>query len=190
MKKIAVFASGFGSNFEAIIEAIENQTLKAEIVLLVSDKPNCYALERAHQHCIETFTFNPKEYQSKKEYEVLIAQQLEKKEVSLIVLAGYMRLIGDILLEKYSNKIINIHPALLPAFPGTHAIEKAYEYGVKIFGITIHYVDAGIDTGNIIEQTCFKIKENETLEEVERRVHTLEHQSYPIIIEKVLNQLV
>lgn len=187
MKKIAVFASGFGSNFEAIVESVIGGELIAEIVLLVSDKPDCFAVERALNHQIETFTFNPKEYSSRDDYETEIVALLADKKVDLIVLAGYMRLIGNVLLNKFAGKIINIHPALLPAFPGTHAIEDAYRYGVKVFGVTIHYVDEGVDTGKIIAQDCFKIEGHETIEEVENKIHHIEHRLYPDVIQKLLS---
>jgi len=187
MKKIAVFASGFGSNFEAIIESVNGGELNAEVALLVSDKPDCFAVERANNHQIETFTFNPKEYSSKEEYETEIAAILIEKKVDLIVLAGYMKLVGKVLLDKFAGKIINIHPALLPAFPGAHAIEDAYRYGVKVFGVTVHFVDDGVDTGKIIAQDCFKIEGHETMEEVETKIHHIEHRFYPDVIQKLLN---
>lgn len=188
MKNIAVFASGFGSNFEAIIEAANNGTLHANIALLVVDKPACYAVERAHNHNIPVFAFNPKDYDSKEAYEKEIVKQLQAYQIDLIALAGYMRLVGSILLDNYAHRIINIHPALLPSFPGTHSIEKAYNHGVKVFGITIHYVDAGMDTGPIIDQESFKKKEGESLDEVETRIHQLEHQLYPKVLEELINQ--
>ncbi|MBR4535832.1 MAG: phosphoribosylglycinamide formyltransferase [Bacteroidales bacterium] len=187
MKNIAVFASGFGSNFEAIIEAAHNGTLHANIALLVVDKPACYAVERAHNHSIPVFAFNPKDYDSKEAYEKEIVKQLQAYQIDLVALAGYMRLVGSVLLENYAHRIINIHPALLPSFPGTHSIEKAYNHGVKVFGITIHYVDAGMDTGPIIDQEAFKKNEDESVEEVETRIHQLEHQLYPKVLERILN---
>ena len=187
MKKIAVFASGFGSNFEAIVESVNGGELIAEVVLLVSDKPDCFAVERAKNHQIETFTFNFKVFLSINDYEGdMVFGHLDKK-VDLIVLAGYMRLVGKVLLDKFAGKIINIHPALLPAFPGTHAIEDAYRYGVKVFGVTIHFVDEGVDTGKIIAQDCFKIEGHETMEEVEIKIHHIEHRLYPDVIQKLLN---
>lgn len=186
MKRIAVFASGFGSNFEIIATAVEKGELDAEIALLVTDHADCYAVERAHNHQIEVFSFNPKDYPSKAAFETAIASQLRQRNIDLIVLAGYMRLIGEVLLNAYPNQIINIHPALLPAFPGKHAIEQAYNYGVKVFGITIHYVDAGMDTGKIIAQSCFTAKGNETLDEIESKIHELEHKLYPKTLQKLV----
>ena len=187
MKKIAVFASGSGTNFQAFIDAVACDILQAEIVLLVSDKPDCMAVERAKKHNIDIFTFNPKTYPSKAAFEQEIVNILHQKEIDLIVLAGYMRLIGEVLLSDYQGNIVNIHPSLLPAFPGLHAIEKAYQHGVKVFGITIHYVDNGVDTGAILAQDSFCITGNETLEEVENHIHQLEHALYPKTVQKLLN---
>ncbi|MCL2290091.1 MAG: phosphoribosylglycinamide formyltransferase [Bacteroidetes bacterium] len=186
MKKIAIFASGAGTNLQAIIDAIENGSLTAEIAALVTDKPDCFAVERARCHNIPVFSFIPKNYASKEEYEKEIAFFLIEKSVSLIVLAGYMRLIGEVLLSAFHNRIINIHPALLPAFPGKNGIQQAYDYGVKIFGVTVHYVDSGIDTGKIIAQECIKAEGNETLHEIEEKIHVIEHQLYPRVIKEIL----
>ena len=116
----------------------------------------------------------------------MIAAQLIAKGVELIVLAGYMRIIGNTLLTMFPRKIINIHPALLPAFPGAHGIKDAFEYGVKVFGVTIHYVDSGIDTGEIIDQASFHINGTETIDEVETEIHAIEHKLYPATIQKLL----
>jgi len=186
MKRIGIFASGNGSNFQAIIDEIEKGNLAAEIAALVTDKPNCFAVERARNFNIPVFSFDPKNYKSKEEYEKEIAFYLIEKNVSLLVLAGYMRLIGDVLLKAFHNRIINIHPALLPAFPGKNGIQQAFQYGVKIFGVTVHYVDAGVDTGKIIAQESFKVEGTETLQEIEQRIHTIEHELYTKVIREVL----
>lgn len=188
-RKIAVFASGFGSNFEAIVKSEASGKLEAEIALLVTDKPGCYAAKRAVDHGIEVFSFNPKEYASKEDFEKETARILEERKIDLIVLAGYMRIVGKILLERFDRRIINIHPSLLPAFPGLNAIAQAYEYGAKIVGVTIHYVDEGIDTGRIIEQDCFHIQGHETLEEIEERIHEIEHRLLPETIQKIIMNL-
>jgi len=160
MKKIAVFASGYGSNFEAIVRASKNRILEGEISLLVCDNPNANAINIAKKENIDIFTFDPKEYDSKSDYESEILNKLLDYNIELIALGGYMRLIGPKLLNDYKNKIVNIHPSLLPAFKGKNAIEKALDYGVKVIGITIHYVDEGMDTGKIIYQDCFKLEGN------------------------------
>lgn len=187
MKKIAVFASGFGSNFQAIIEAVQNNVLNAEIALLVSDNPSSKAVERANANGIDAFAFFAKKYASKEMYERAILGELNAHGVDYIVLAGYMRIIGKTLLEAFPMRIINLHPALLPSFPGAHGIADAYNYGVKVFGITIHFVDEGIDTGKIIDQFSFHCDENDNLETIETKIHQLEHKYYPLTIEKVVN---
>ncbi len=186
MKKIAVFASGFGSNFQAIIEAVKEGKLKADIALLVSDNPSCKAVERASAAGIDAFTFCSKEYAGKAAYEQAVLTELRKRQVEYIVLAGYMRIIGPTLLEAYPMRIINLHPALLPSFPGAHGIADAFNYGVKVFGITIHFVDAGVDTGQIINQFAFHAEPDDTLETVETKIHQLEHRYFPLVINEVL----
>ena len=188
MKKIAVFASGFGSNFQAIIEAVRQQTLNADIALLVSDNPSSKAVERANAAGIDAFTFCAKDYAGKVAYEQAVLAELKARQVDYIVLAGYMRIIGKTLLEAYPLRIINLHPALLPSFPGAHGIADAYNYGVKVFGITIHFVDEGIDTGKIINQFAFHAEENDTLETIETKIHQLEHQYFPMTINEVINR--
>ena len=141
MHRIAVFASGKGTNFEAIVTACNNAELDAQVVLLVCDKPQAEVVAKAERFGIECFAFNPKEYSSKEQYEAQIVELLDRAEVELVCLAGYMRIVGQRLLSAYGGRIINIHPSLLPAFAGARAVEQAVEYGVKVFGITIHWVD-------------------------------------------------
>ena len=188
MKKIAVFASGFGSNFQAIIEAVKQQTLNADIALLVSDNPSSKAVERANAAGIDAFTFCAKDYAGKVAYEQAVLAELKRRDVDFIVLAGYMRIIGKTLLEAYPMRILNLHPALLPSFPGAHGIADAYNYGVKVFGITIHFVDEGVDTGKIINQFAFHATDDDTLETIETKIHQLEHQYFPLTINEVINR--
>ena len=188
MKKIAVFASGFGSNFQAIIEAVKQQTLNSDIALLVSDNPSSKAVERANAAGIDAFTFCAKDYAGKAAYEQAVLAELQKRQIEYIVLAGYMRIIGPTLLEAYPLRIINLHPALLPSFPGAHGIADAYNYGVKVFGITIHFVDEGVDTGKIINQFAFHAEDDDTLETIEMKIHQLEHQYFPLTINEVINR--
>ena len=188
MKKIAVFASGFGSNFQAIIEAVKQQTLNADIALLVSDNPSSKAVERANAASIDAFTFCAKDYAGKAAYEQAVLAELKRRNVDFIVLAGYMRIIGKTLLEAYPMRILNLHPALLPSFPGAHGIADAFNYGVKVFGITIHFVDEGVDTGKIINQFAFHATDDDTLETIETKIHQLEHQYFPLTINEVINR--
>jgi phosphoribosylglycinamide formyltransferase-1 len=186
MKKIAVFASGTGSNFEAIYERMENEKWNAEIALVVSDKPSAKVLEKAEKRGVPTYTFQPKSFADKAEFESAILEQLKLRQVEWIILAGYMRLIGSTLLDAYPQKIVNIHPSLLPVFPGKDAIGQALSQGVKVTGITVHYVDAGMDTGPIIAQRALSIEEGVTREQLESDMHELEHQLYPEVIKKLL----
>ena len=189
MKNIAVFASGTGSNFVAINKAIDDELLDANLVLLVSDRPSCKALKSAQELGINTFSFVARNYKFKKEFEQLIVDQLHKHNVDLIVLAGYMRLIGDTLLSNYKDRIINIHPSYLPHYKGIDAVGQALEDNATFTGVTVHYVDEGMDTGTIIDQVKIDINKNETRESLETKVHAIEHQLYPKVIKKILEEL-
>jgi len=188
MKKIAVFASGSGSNFQAIIDVMKTGELEADIALLVCDKPEAVAVRRAESAHIPTFAFNTKEYESKEAYEKAILEKLKGYGVEFIVLAGYMRLIGPTLLKEYSGRIVNIHPSLLPAFPGKDAIGQALAAKAKWSGVTIHYVDEGMDTGPIIVQERIRISEKETRESLQKKIQKIEHKLYPSILQMLLTR--
>lgn len=177
MKHLAVFASGSGSNFEAIAEGCKSGAIDGKVVLCVCDKAGAYVLERAKRYNIPTLLFNPKEYGSKRDFERMIADRLDAEGVELVCLAGYMRIVGEELLERYGGKIINIHPALLPAFPGAHAIKDAFEYGVKVYGVTIHEVDNTLDGGKILSQVAVPYS-GDDIDELESLIHKAEHQLY------------
>ena len=185
--KIAVFASGYGSNFEVIARAAKAGEIPAEVVLLVCDKAEARACQIAEQMNIPMFVFSAKEYTSKAEYEAAIVERCKQAEVELICLAGYMRIVGETLLNAYNGLIINLHPALLPSFKGAKAIEQAFEYGVKIFGATIHYVDESLDGGKIIAQRAVEY-DGDSLEEITAMVHNVEHQLYIETIKKILDK--
>ncbi len=186
--KIAVFASGNGSNFQTIVEATKSGKIEAELALLVTDRPNAFVVERANEAGIPTFSFNPKTYSSKDLFEQEIIEHLRTHQIEWIFLAGYMRLIGPKLLQAYESKIVNVHPSLLPKFPGKDAIGQAFDAGVSEMGITIHYVDAGMDTGPIIAQRSIEITPLENREQIEKRIHELEHELYPITIQKLVTE--
>lgn len=176
VRKLAIFASGSGSNFEAIVQAVQQGQLQGvEVTLLVCDKPGAKVLERAERLGIEAFVFDPKAYAGKVAFEAEIVAQLQKRGVSLVVLAGYMRLVGETLLHAYEGRIINLHPSLLPAFTGKDAIGQALDYGVKVTGVTVHVVDAGLDTGPIIAQLPVAVEENDTAQTLAARIHQVEH---------------
>ena len=184
--KIAVFASGYGSNFEAIANAALVGEIPAEVALLVCYKAEARAIEVARDKGVPAFVFSAKDYASKADYEREIVERCREAGVELICLAGYMRIVGEELLAAYEGRIINIHPSLLPSFKGARAIEQAMEYGVKIFGASIHYVDASLDGGRIIAQRAVEYDGN-SIEEVKAKIHAIEHELYIQTIKKLLN---
>lgn len=185
MKKLAVFASGTGSNFEAIADACADGRLDASVVLMVCDKPSAAVVGKAADRGIPSFVFSPKDYPSKAAFETEIVRLLDEAGVDLVCLAGYMRIVGDVLLKAYEGRIINIHPSLLPAFKGAHAVEQAVEYGVKVYGISIHWVNSDLDGGKIIAQKAFEY-DGDDPEEVHRIGQKIEHQLYVETIAKLI----
>ncbi len=190
MVNIAIFASGNGSNFENLVKEIQNGHIdNAVCKVLIIDKEQAYAKERAQKLGIPCVYVNPKAYGGKEGYETEIMKVLKEYDVDLIVLAGYMRFIGKVLLENYPNKIINIHPAYLPNFPGAHGIQDAYNAKVDFTGVTVHYVDEGVDTGQIIHQEKIMIDPSWNLETLEERVHAKEYDMFPRVLKMVCEQI-
>jgi phosphoribosylglycinamide formyltransferase-1 len=183
--RIAVFASGNGSNFQAIAEAIASGGVDATIAFLFCDKPKAYAIERANQFNIPVISFTPKGFEDRVAYENEILKHLAEEKVDLVVLAGYMRIVGPTLLTAYADRIVNIHPSLLPDFPGRHGIQDAFEAGVPETGVTVHFVDEGVDTGPIIAQEKVAILPEDTLETLETRIHQVEHRIFPQVIQQL-----
>ncbi|KGR88609.1 phosphoribosylglycinamide formyltransferase [Lysinibacillus odysseyi] len=184
--KIAVFASGSGSNFQAIQESVISGDLHAQVALVVTDKPGAFVVTRAKQFDIPVLELSPKQFNSKADYEEALVEELRALNVEWIVLAGYMRLVGDVLLSAYPNRIVNIHPSLLPSFPGKDAIGQAMEHGVKVTGVTVHFVDAGMDTGPIISQQAVEVVLNDR-EATEERIHAVEHDLYSKTLQSLFN---
>ncbi len=187
--RLAIFASGNGTNFEALAQAAEAKTIDAKISFLFCDKKTAYALKRAEKYDIPIYAFSPKEFNSKQEYETELLELLVREQIDLILLAGYMRIIGDTLLTAFPKRIINIHPALLPAFPGIHGIKDAFEAKVRVTGVTIHYVDSGVDTGPIIAQEKVRIGAKDTLESLEEKIHQVEHKMYPKVVAELVKEI-
>jgi phosphoribosylglycinamide formyltransferase-1 len=183
--RIAVFASGSGSNFQAIVDAVKAGRLDVSIELLVCDKPSAKVVERAAQAGVPAFVFSPKDYPSREAYEAVILQQLQELGIGLVVLAGYMRIVTDTLVTPYYGRMINIHPSLLPSFPGLHAVRQALEHGVKVTGVTVHYVDGGLDSGPIILQRAVEVREDDREETLTDRIHAIEHELYPQAIRMI-----
>jgi phosphoribosylglycinamide formyltransferase-1 len=185
VKNLAIFASGTGTNFTAIAAACARKELDAQVALLVCDKPGAPVLQRAREFGVETFVFNPRDYESKAGYEAEIVRLMDGKGIDLVCLAGYMRIVGETLLGAYDGRIINVHPSLLPAFKGANAVEEAVAYGVKVYGITIHWVNADLDGGKIIAQRAFPYEGSDPAE-VHRIGQKIEHELYVQTIKQLL----
>ncbi len=186
MVNVAIFASGSGTNFEKIVTS---NMQYGSVKLLIVDKEDAYAITRANKLGIPYVYVNPKAFENKATYETQIISYLEEYEIEFIALAGYMRFIGATLLEAYPNKIINLHPAYLPNFPGAHSIQDAFEAKVSETGVTIHYVDAGVDTGEIIHQEKIVIDPNWDLETLEEHVHALEYDMFSRVLDQVCKEI-
>ena len=176
---IAVLCSGSGTNLQAIIDGVKTGYIPAKITLVVSDNKNALALERAKKAGIETFVLDKKDFKGREAFDKEIVRNLKAKDIGLVVLAGFMRLLSPYFIKEYKNKIMNIHPALLPAFKGTEGIKDALEYGAKVTGPTVHFVDEELDHGPIILQRAVEIRGDDTEASLLERVHTEEHKIYP-----------
>ncbi|KZT84659.1 phosphoribosylglycinamide formyltransferase [Lactiplantibacillus plantarum] len=186
--KIAVFASGNGTNFVALHQAIIERQLPVVIGLLVCDQPTAPVIDKARAANVPILIVDFHDYANKAAAEAIILTALQARQIELVLLAGYMRIIGPTLLNSYAHKIINIHPALLPKFPGRHGIEDAFAAGVTETGVTIHYIDAGIDTGQIIAQRVVPVAPDDTLASLATRIHDCEHQFYPDVLQTLINE--
>ncbi|MBI3592136.1 MAG: phosphoribosylglycinamide formyltransferase [Nitrospirae bacterium] len=179
MLNLGILASGRGSNFQSIIDEIEAGRLNAKIKILIVDKPDAYAIERAKKHSIEYLYINPKDFLTKDDFFARIADELKKRNVDLVILAGFMRIVRKPLIDAFPNKIMNIHPALLPSFPGLHGQKQASDYGVRISGCTVHFVDEGMDTGPVIIQAAVPVSPEDTEDALSERILKLEHRIFP-----------
>ncbi|MCQ6962424.1 phosphoribosylglycinamide formyltransferase [Methanolobus chelungpuianus] len=177
---IAVLVSGRGSNLQSIIDSIESGNIPdARVSVVISDVKNAFALERARNHGIDAVFIDPRTFVDKKAYEQELLRVLGQYDIGLILLAGYMRIVGREVIEAYRNRIINIHPALLPSFMGLHAQKQAFDYGVKVSGCTVHFVDEGMDTGPIILQRAVPVLEGDNADTLAARILEQEHQIFP-----------
>ncbi len=183
MKRIAVLASGQGTNLQAIIDASERNELAGVVVIVISNCAAAHALKRAETHRIKALFIDPSAYSSRESYDRAVVEKLREAEVDLVVLAGYMRLLSAFFVESFPLRIMNIHPSLLPAFPGTDGIQQAYDYGVKVTGCTVHFVDRGLDSGPVIVQEAVPVIQQETVATLEQRIHAAEHRIYPTAID-------
>lgn len=182
MVNVAVFASGSGTNFEAIVNAgIE----ELNVALMICDKPGAFVISRAERLGVDYRVIDPHLFPCKAAFEAEIVSVLESADIDFICLAGYMRIVGPTLFEAYRDRILNIHPALLPSFKGAHAIDDAFNFGVKVFGVTVHLIDLTIDGGTILGQRAFEYHGNDR-DEVEARIHEIEHVLYPEVIKEYI----
>ncbi|MBP2145946.1 phosphoribosylglycinamide formyltransferase-1 [Methanofollis sp. W23] len=179
MKRIAVLASGRGSNFQAVLDALARGEIQAECVGLITDNPEAYAITRARDAGVEVTVLDYHAYSSKDAYEADLLAAMQACEADLFVLAGYMRIVGRAIVESFAGRMINIHPALLPSFPGLHAQRQAVEYGVKVAGCTVHFVDAGTDSGPIIIQRGVPVLEDDDEDSLAERIIVEEHRALP-----------
>ncbi|NOT52993.1 MAG: phosphoribosylglycinamide formyltransferase [Deltaproteobacteria bacterium] len=180
---LGVLISGSGSNLQAIIDAIEREELTARIHVVISNRADAYGLTRAQQHGIPTVVIDHKEFSSREDFETALIQSLHAHQVELVVLAGFMRVLTPFFVRAFPQRIINIHPALLPAFPGTHAQRQALQYGVRIAGATVHFVDEEMDHGPIIAQAAVPVYPDDTEETLSARILAQEHRLYPHAIQ-------
>jgi len=176
---IAVFASGTGTNLQAIIDSVNSGYINARIGLVVSDKGGAFALARAKKAGIETLFMDPGIFKSKEDYDKALVKYLKDKDVGLVCLAGYMRVLSRYFIREYKDKILNVHPALLPSFKGVNGVKEAMDYGVKVTGPTVHFVTHEIDTGPIVAQDSVVVREDDTEDSLRERVHEKEHEIYP-----------
>ena len=179
MIKLGVLISGSGTNLQAIIDAVAAETLDAQVVLVISSRADAFGLRRAYEAGIPTIGLTKEVYQEPHAADELIASEMIKAGADYIVMAGYMRKLTPTMLAAFENRVINIHPALLPSFPGAHGIADAFNAGVKVTGVTVHFANEVYDQGPIIAQQALDIREGESLESLEERIHAIEHVIYP-----------
>ena len=183
--KLGVLVSGSGTNLQAIIDRIAAGTLDAEVVLVVSSRPSAYGLKRAEAAGIQTLTLSKEIYAEPAMADEIIAASLKKAGAEYVIMAGYMRMVHAPILAAYPNRVVNLHPALLPSFPGAHAIQDAYDRGVKVTGVTVHFANADYDAGPIIAQRALPVQEGWTVDELEAHNPEIEHELYPDTIQLI-----
>ena len=183
---IAVFCSGQGTNLQAILEAAQRGRLRARVALVIADRPDAFALQRARRRGIPAHYIDPKAFPSKAAYERELIRRCPAAKVRLVCLAGFMRILSPVFVRRFHNRILNIHPALLPAFPGAHAVRDALAWGAKVVGVTVHLVDTEVDHGPIVLQEAVAVRAGDTESTLLARVHRVEHRLYPQAIDQAL----
>ena len=188
MKKLGVLISGSGTNLQAIIDNIETGFIPAEISVVISNNPDAYGLKRAEKKGIPTEVINHKDYPSREEFEKKLIEKLDSYNVDYVILAGFMRVLTDFFINHFRNRILNIHPALLPSFPGVNAQKQAFDYGVKFSGCTVHFVTKEVDVGPIIIQAVVPILPEDTAEKLQKRILEKEHIIFPLAIKMLVEE--
>ncbi|MBW6464568.1 MAG: phosphoribosylglycinamide formyltransferase [Firmicutes bacterium] len=183
MKRIVVLASGQGTNLEAILEAVERGEVAGRVVMVVSDRADAPALKRAGKRGIKALFMNPKDFKDRFDYDRALIKEIITAQADLVVLAGFMRLLSPLFIEAFPMQIMNIHPSILPAFPGTDGVEQAFNYGVKVTGCTVHFVDEGLDSGPVILQETVPVIQQDTIDTLHQRIHATEHRLFPTAID-------
>ena len=187
--KLGILASGNGSNFEYIIKAIQKKQLNAEISILIVNNPNCLAIKKAIKYKIPYIIIIHRDCNSRFEHDMLVMKKLEELSIELVVMAGWMRIVGEEIINRFNNRLINIHPSLLPSFKGVDAIQQAIDKRVTITGCTVHYVQKEVDSGSIIIQAAVPINEEDTKETLTKRIQNMEHIILPLAIAKVAKDI-
>jgi len=177
--RVGVLASGRGSNLRAILSGVEARRIRAEVVVVLSDRSGAGALDIARDHGVEALVLDPTPHPGREGYDRALIALLEERRVGLVCLAGYMRILGPVFVRHFEGRLLNIHPALLPAFPGLHAQRQALEHGVRIAGATVHFVDEGVDTGPIVLQAAVPVRQDDTEASLSDRILAEEHRIYP-----------
>lgn len=177
--RVGVLASGRGSNLRAILSGVEAGRIRAEVVVVLSDRSGAGALDIARDHGVEALVLDPTPHPGREGYDTALIALLEERRVGLVCLAGYMRILGPVFVRHFEGRLLNIHPALLPAFPGLHAQRQALEHGVRIAGATVHFVDEGVDTGPIVLQAAVPVRQDDTEATLSDRILAEEHRIYP-----------
>ena len=178
-KKIAVLVSGAGTNLQAIIDTVAQDQIPAKLALVISNRPGVKALERAEAAGVTTLCLTQQEVGSRVAYDKKLLEILQEAEIDIVVLAGFDRIVSHEIVQAYRHRLLNIHPALLPAFPGLHSVKQALDYGVQLTGVTVHFVDEGVDTGPIILQEAVSVLPNDSETSLLERLHEVEHRLYP-----------
>lgn len=187
--RVAIFASGNGTNFEVLTNHFQKGDIPGKLALLFCNHPDAPVMERAKRLGVPAESFTVKSCGGKEEYEKQVLKLLQKYQIDFIILAGYLRVVGPIILDHYDHRIVNLHPAWLPEYPGLHSIERAFNDHKKQTGVTVHYIDSGLDSGPIIAQRHVPILADDTVDTLEARVHETEHQLYPEAVKQVLTEL-